>query len=240
MKALTRSLLLLGFALRPTLGQAQSEVRFGGMMISTRQNVLSSGPIVQASASLTGAEFLAQNQSMGFYARYLTGAIGSVSARSQSGELRMAEGRLMIGAQIFSVEAGFALRARSASLGEPRDKLIRGGARSSIPLGPSGFSVSLSVGAYARSDSVPTGGTSGSNDKKFGLVGWEAVTAVIYQAPRRLPFYVMLGYRYERLRSEDKYIPIRREELSGIQLGIGIRHVTGKKAATPPAATPTP
>lgn len=233
MSALTRSLFLLGCALCPTPGQAQSEVRIGGMMISTRQNVLGGGPIVQASSSLTGAEFLARNDALGVYARYLTGAIGNVSARSQSGELRMAEAHAILGAPIFSIEGGLALRARSASLGELRDKLLRGGVRSAIPLGPSGLTVTLSVGAYARSDSIPTG--TGGTNKKLGLVGWEAVSAVIYQAPRRFPFYVILGYRYERVRSEEKYPPIRREELSGIQLGFGLRHVTGKKASKPPA-----
>jgi len=78
---------------------------------------------------------------------YLTGTIGESSFRGPSGALRMVDARVMVGTAAFSGEFGFALRARAGSFAKPRDELVRVGARSSIWLGPSGLSLSLSGAA---------------------------------------------------------------------------------------------
>jgi hypothetical protein len=198
------------------------------MALSSRQNVVGPNGLIHNSGTLTGAEVLARTSGLGLYARYLTGSIGENSFRGPNGGLRMAEARVMIGAPVFSVEGGFALRARSTSLGKPRDELARVGARSSIWLGPSGLSLSLAGSALGRGDKE-------GDHTKWGVVGWEAVTAILYQAPRGLPFYATLGYRYERIRSEAGTPPIQREELSSIVFGIGIRHVKWRKPVPPPS-----
>lgn len=198
-------------------GQA-SEFRLGVIAMSTRQNVLGSSGLIHNSGTLTGVEFLVRGSGPGLYGRYLTGRVGDNSFRGPDGALRMAEARLMIGGGSFSLEGGVVLRARASSLAKPRDTMVRLGARSSIWLGPSGFSLSFAGGALGRADEAQGG-------KKWGLVGWEAMTAILYQAPRNLPVYGMLGYRYERLRSEANAVPVQREELSSIVLGMGVRHV---------------
>jgi len=222
---------LIGVLLAVTPGLAfgqSTEFRFGVIALSTRQNVLGSSGLIHNSGTLTGAEFLVRGSGPGLYGRYLTGGVGENSFRGPSGALRMAEARVMIGSGPFSVEGGVVLRARASSLAKPRDAMIRLGARSSIWLGPSGFSLSLSGGALGRADEAQGG-------KKWGLVGWEATTALFYQAPRKLPFYGMLGYRYERIRSEASAPPVSREELSAIVFGVGVRHVGlgGRKEVQP-------
>jgi hypothetical protein len=224
----------------PQAGAQASEARFGLIALSNRQNVLGTQGLAQSSASITGIEFLARGDAAGIYGRYLTGTLGNQSFRGADGRLRMGELRFMLGPPLFSVEGGYVLRARAGSLSDNRDKLVRLGIRSSTVFGPTGLSLSLTVGAYVRSDSVLNTTTSGTTpDKKFGLVGLEASTGVFYQFPRGIPLFVGLGYRYERIRSEQEYIPVTREELSGVLLTAGVRYMGRKKPkATAPSTTP--
>jgi hypothetical protein len=218
----------LGLCGLPATASAQYlETRVGALVIPTRQNLLNAQGLSHNTGTVSGGEFLLRNDAFGLYGKYLTGTVGTASARSDDGRLRLADLRVMIGAPIFSVEGGYGRRARSGSISDGADNLVRFGARSSVDLGPSGLSLSLSANAVGRSDSVPA--TSGaSTSKKFGVVGWEAATAVLYQH-HRAPVYIMLGYRYERIRSEKEYAPIRREELGGVQIGIGVRYLRPAK-----------
>lgn len=230
MKVSSRALLGLS-ALLPSIGFGQpSEQRFGVMALSARQNVVGPSGFSHSSGTLTGAELLVRGDGPGLYVRYLTGTIGESSFRGPSGALRMVDARVMVGTAAFSGEFGFALRARAGSFAKPRDELVRVGARSSIWLGPSGLSLSLSGAALGRGDTV-------ERSRKWGLVGWEAMSALIYQAPRNLPLYAMLGYRYERIRTESNIPPVGHEELSSIVIGVGVRHVGFRK---PKEVQPTP
>jgi hypothetical protein len=214
----------------PVNAMAQpSEVYVGALALASRQNVVGPAGLIHSSGTLTGAELMARASGIGLYARYLTGSIGENSFRGPSGSLRMGEARLMIGAPIFSVEGGVALRSRSSTLAEPRDELVRAGARSSIWLGPSGLSLSFAASALGRGDKE--GGST-----KWGLVGWEAVTAVMYQAPRGLPLYATLGYRYERIRTESGAPPVQREEISAIIIGGGFRYLFWRRPKPPPGS----
>jgi hypothetical protein len=101
------------------------------------------------------------------------------------------------------------------------------------------LALNLALGAYGRWDSLPdaVNPSRTARDKQFGLVGWDALSSVIYQPPARVPVYVMLGYRYERIESEEGYPPIRREELSGVVLSFGLRRFVRKP---PSGKTPDP
>lgn len=225
MSRVTRIGLLAAMTVVPlTLAAQSGEVRIGGMLLSSRQNVVSGAGLDQASGSISGAEFLVRNEGVGLYGRYLTGKVGELSALGPDGRFRMLDGRLMIGPPVFNLEGGVALRARSGSLAEPRDLLFRAGARSTIWLGPSGFSLTVAASALARSERPEN-----SPNKKLRIVGWEATTAVFYQLPR-LPIYAMLGYRYERLRASEEAAAPGREELSAIVLGAGLRHLSFRRA----------
>jgi hypothetical protein len=206
---------------------AQSEVRLGGQVISARQNLLRPQGILQGTGSLTGIELLAGGSGAGIYARYLTGSVGSASIAGTTGDLRAAEGRLWVGSLVFSIEGGYLFRARAPGLSGPRDNILLGGARSMIALGPSGLSVGLTVTTYVRMDSVESDDPQ-NPERKLDLVGWEATTGVFYQAPRGIPLYASLGYRYERLRTPSGTPPVHREELSGLVLSGGFRKVTKK------------
>ena len=222
----------LGLVMVTSVAHSQAfEARIGAMLLASRQNVLGTAGLDHSSGSIAGAEFLVRNDAVGLYGRYLTGEVGNLSARGTDGRLRMADVRVMFGAPIFSVEAGYTLRTRSGSLAKPRDNLIRGGVRSGVWLGPSGFSLSLSASALARADH-------NGDSKKVAIVGWEGLSALMYQAPKGMPFYLMLGYRYERLRTEEANPPIQREELSSIVVGAGFRHLGFRKRAASTAVTP--
>lgn len=208
----------------PCSAASQStDLRLAGIIMTTRQTVHDGEEVYRASAPLTGAEILLWPGGIGLYGRYLTGTLGDHSARGPDGGLHQAEGRIILGAPVFSVEGGFTRRVRGGRrLSDPGDNLIRAGVRSLLALGPSGLSVSLQAGAYGRNDSVPS---TGEARKKLSVVGWEAATGLVYQAPHGLPFFVTVGYRFERIRSEADYLPVHREELSGLVFSAGLRHL---------------
>lgn len=218
--------------LAPSVSQAQkSEFRLGGMFLGTKLNAVGVGP-TGISSTVTGVEAMAQGDGMGLYGRYLSGDFSS-SAGAAAGQVRSMEVRLMIGPPVFSVQAGYVRRDRTNPLSSQTDNLLLAGGRSSVRFGPSGLTLNLSLGAYVRSDSVPEPGSS-SPGTKVGVVGWEAMSGVVYQMPRGIPFYFQLGYRFERMRSEAGYPPVRKEELTSLVFGVGLRHLKFSKPAEAP------
>jgi hypothetical protein len=221
-----RAALCLGLLVVPVGALAQtSDFRLAGLIMPTRQNLFTGQETYSTSAVLTGVEGQLWSGGIGLYGRYLSGTLGDRSARGPDGQLRMAEGRLLLGAPLFSIEAGYARRVRGGGLGDAGDNLFRVGLRSVVALGPGGFSLTFHAGAYGRSDSVRGNAPASSLRKELGVVGWEAGTGLIYQAPSGLPLYLMAGYRFERVRSELGFPPIQREELSGLVLGGGLRYL---------------
>lgn len=233
----SRVLLLAAFADAAALTAQDNEVRLGLFTTSARRNVLADGVVGKGGGSPKGAEFFLRSTGGGLYLRYLTAEFDARGGVGGAGPLRQADARVLLGPQVFNVEAGYSRRARSSQLKESGDStgedLIRLGGRSTVALGPSGFSIVLAAAAYARSDKKAQ-----ADDffTSLRVVGWDAETGVLYQAPRRLPFFALLGYRYERLRGPEVsdldpnspgFVVRRREELSGIVLSAGIRHLFG-------------
>jgi hypothetical protein len=229
-QALSCVVLLL---LAPAVSHAQkSEFRLGGLFLGMRLNAIGGTPPTGLSSTVSGVEGMAQGDGVGLYGRYLNGSFSS-SAGAAAGQVRSMEVRLIIGPPVFSLQAGYVRRDRTSPLSSQTDNLLLTGGRSSVRFGPSGLTLNLSLGAYVRSDSAPEPGSS-SSGTKVGVVGWEAMSAVVYQAPRGIPLYFQLGYRFERIRSEEGYPPVRKEELSSIVFGVGLRHLAFRKPAEPP------
>jgi hypothetical protein len=122
MTRLASALLSFGLALLPSVSWAQTtEQRIGVMLLASRQNVLGTAGLDHSSGTITGAEFLVRNEGAGLYGRYLTGEVGTLSARGPDGHLRMADMRILLGPPVFNIEGGYTIRTRASSLAKPRD-----------------------------------------------------------------------------------------------------------------------
>jgi len=218
--------------LLPSSLVAQSgEYRLGVFLRSSDRNMQIAPNVGRGSATLRGAELLVRNDVAALFASYSTGEFSATSGIGGDGPVREARALVGLGPPELTLEGGYYRRARGSSLSEQSENLIQLGARSTLNLGPSGFVISLAAATFVRSDS-----TLGSSNE-LRPVGWIAETGLLYQAPRGLPFYASLGYRYERIRSNRNVTPVRHEELSAIVFGVGLRFVPRIKEP-PPAATP--
>lgn len=229
--------LTIGALLLPISLMAQgSEYRLGLSLRSSDRNLHTAPSLGSASATLRGAELLLRNDGVALGASYYTGDFGATSGTGGTGPLREARVFLGFGPRALTVEGGYYRRARGSSLSEQSENMVHVGARSTINLGPSGFVISFGAGTVIRSDST-TASTSSSSRSGLRPVGWNAETALLFQAPRGLPFYATLGYRYERINSNHNITPISHEELSAVVFGVGLRFMS-KKKEVPEAAMP--
>lgn len=216
-------LLVVAVVLAPSGASAQGgveeiqkgEFRIGLSVMPARRVSLGTGSAaVTTSTSLTGFDLFARTDGIGVYARSVTGTF-TPAGDAASGAFVLREAGLLIGGPTLSVQGGVIRRTTSA-LNDPTDRTFwRGGARSFWQIGSSGLQVTLNAGV--RFGKAPDG--TGESVKFLGVDG-EA--SAIFQAPRRLPFYLLAGWRYERL--DDLWGPTPRyEELSGPMFGIGFR-----------------
>lgn len=211
----------------PAHGQ-DGEFMVGGVTQSTWRSMrtVSEGGGTQfnrVQSSLRGGEVMLRGGGAGIYLRYLSGDFGGQGSGNAGGELSLGDARLLLGPRVFSLEFGYQRREYGEASGLTPLNLWRGGARFHLDLGPSGLGVFMAGSAVFRieDDQEPSGS---SFLGEVSLAGSEAETGLIYQAPRGLPFFARLGYRYARL---DEPGPdgtgLREESLSGVVLSAGFR-----------------
>lgn len=199
----------------------RSEVRLGGTLFNARRNVALDSIPTHMSGSSAGAEFVARGKDGGIMLRYSQVNYSPAPATVGYSNLAVADGRVFLGPQAFAVEAGFMRRATSTKLlQDPAENLALVGARSVIDLGPSGFTISFAGQAVGRVDKDSV--VRGTPRERVRVAGWSLETGLIYQAPRKLPFFGMLGYRFERFK-RPTFEGSTREETSSVILAAGVR-----------------
>lgn len=232
MRAYRRLHLGIAILLLPAGVAAQdAEYRLGVFLRASDRNLQAAQSLGRSSATLRGAELFLRNDVVALSASYATGDFGVTSTPGAGGPLREGRATLGLGPHILTLEGGYYRRARGTSLSEQAENLVHLGARSTIRMGPSGLVISLAAAAVLRNDSAATG--SGASSSGMRPVGWTAETGLLYQAPRGMPFFASLGYRYERLRSNRNLTPVSHEELSAVVFGIGLRLVPRRREAPP-------
>ena len=214
-----------------TAATAQNfEIRVGGLAMNTRRHIeIGSGNIAQNSGTVTGAEFMLRGLGAGLSAHYAQGTFRPAASVTGYSDFRAADVRLLLGPRPFTVELGYARRALSSKLlDDPGEYLATVGVRSQIDLGPAGFSIMVAGTVLGRiaADTASTGSLA-TPSKKVGIGGLAAETGVLYQAPRHLPLFGFLGYRYERFKTRVTAAsnPGRREEMGGVVLEFGLRYI---------------
>ena len=209
-----------------TLVAQKTEIRFGGTILGTQRNVaLDSSNISRLSGTSSGGEFVARGSGGGIMLRYAHAGFPNAASGTTQKDLTVADGRVFLGPQAFAVELGYMRRSQSSGLfNDPGEHLALLGARSVVSLGPSGFAVSFAGQAIGRleKDTATVRGTGSSGKAK--VAGWTLETRLLYQAPRRLPFFAMIGYRFERFRHKKLEGGLS-EESSGVLIGAGLRLV---------------
>lgn len=230
-----RSLLLLSCI--PSILVAQGgEYRLGLSLASTRRNMMPNpGSLGRGSATMKGVDLVLRSDLAGLFANYTSAEFGSSAGTGADGPVKSAVVGVGIGPRIWTIEGSFYRRSRGSTLSDGAENMWTLGAHSTIDLGPSGFTASLAARAIARNDSI-SGGSTNTLDHEFRIVGWLAETEVLYQAPSRIPLFVSLGYRFERVASNRNVVPMRREELSGIVFRLGVRHLSRGRPKPEPAA----
>ncbi len=179
-----------------------------------RYSAIDGGGTANGSMTLSGFEVFARTTTIGVYGRTISGT-SSVNSQGLHGHFQMQEARIFLGDPQFSPEFGIIRRTTSAADPDSIRTFYRAGLRVQWEIGNSGIQVTLNGGAYFGKAQVADSG-----DVK--ILGASAEGTVLYQAPRKLPFYVLAGWRYERF---DDYalVPQRSEENSGPFFGIGLR-----------------
>jgi hypothetical protein len=221
----TSAAIVVSVGLAGSVAAQENELRLGAMSIGTRRNIMvDSQSFARTNGTQTGAEFVFRGRGVGLAFRYAKGNYSPGVSISGYRNLAVAEGRLLMGPRPFTVELGYSRRSRETALfGDEGDHLVLGGARSHIDLGPSGFAVVVAGGAMVRVASDTVDAVTSST--KVGVAGWTLETGLLYQAPRNLPFFGLIGYRFERFKTGVRSGGLGgiREELSGIVLQAGIR-----------------
>lgn len=191
------------------------EARLGGTFVNAhRQSALAGGGAVNGTMSLTGLELFARTTAIGIYGRTLSGT-SNVVGQGLGGHFQLKEVRVVIGGTSFSPEFGLLRRSTSTADSDSVRTFYRGGLRLQWEIGNSGLQVTLNGGAYFGLNRAPDG-------DKLKYVGPTFEGTLLYQAPRRLPFYALAGWRYERF--DDYALATQRsEENSGPFFGLGIR-----------------
>jgi hypothetical protein len=165
--------------------------------------------VVQVSENLKGGELLWRGKGAGIFLRAYSGSYAPTLS-----DLLELDARLLVGPRPFTMEFGYGQRGPDFSF--PADSGLRygrGGVRSTWVLGTSGFQTSFGGGVYISPDS--------SDSDKLKVSGWDAETSVVYQVPRGIPLYALLGFRFERISSA--FGEGKGEEISGVLIGVGLR-----------------
>ena len=130
----------------------------------------------------------------------------------------------MLGSTGLSVEGGVMRRTATSEVspGTPKEQTMwRGGARSQWDIGGSGIQVTLNAGGRFTN-------VKGVKDKTLKFLGFDAEATLLAQAPKNLPIYALVGWRYERF--DDPWATtVRTEEVTGPFFGIGVRFAVKPK-----------
>ena len=202
----------------PPVESYKGEARIG-LVISTsnRVSVFAGAAAPQGTGTVSGAELYARASNVGIYVRSLSGAF-TQSAQAAGKSFTLQEARLMIGSPMLSIEGGALRRTATSdvSVGTSTKQTVwRAGARSQWGIGGSRLQVTLAAGGRFANIKGPT-------TKALKFLGYDAEATLLAQAPKKLPMYAAIGWRYERF--DDPWGPtLRTEEQSGPFFGIGIR-----------------
>lgn len=202
----------------PPVESYKGEARLGLVASSAQRTSVAGGATAPTgSGTISGVELHVRASNIGIYVRSLSGDFNQ-SAQVAGKSYSLQDARLMIGSSGLSIEGGV-LRRLASSDADPlttkKQLLYRAGARSQWGIGGSRLMVTLAAGG--RFANVKTG-----SSKAMKFLGFDAEGSLLGQAPKNLPLYAIIGWRYERF--DDPWgASLRVEEQAGPFLGIGIR-----------------
>jgi hypothetical protein len=175
------------------------------------------GPVSISSASLTGGEFWALDGSggAGIMVRYASGTLDGAASSLSSGKLEYLDGRVLLGERKLALILGYTMRTQAYG-GEDRSfNLPRAGIQGGYHFAGSGV-VLRAAGSYLRT-------VKRADSDSLEADGIEGETAFLF-VPPRVPFYVELGYRRELFNLKKAKNVVRREEVGGVMLSIGMQY----------------
>ena len=216
------SAILCGLLMAPSasaLGQTDRfEIRAGALISlgSSRRATLATFT-GEGSGTQTGGVISVQwRDYVAVVGRVFGGTFTPDSGTSAIGEVNNGNVDFVAGHPLLSARVGYGRRTFAGAFGRSSWNFARLGARSTIPLGPEGLTISLSGTIYVDVTGVDEAGD-GS--------GREAEAHLIYPPPQVPLFYFNLGYRYEQFATDipPPFGGSRPEEIGGIVVGAGLR-----------------
>jgi hypothetical protein len=193
------------------------EIRFALMSDGiTRAMAVETSPSFKRSTRLNGVEFLARStKSGGVQLRYVKGDLGGPTSDASSGPLEYVDGRVFIGPRKFAVALGYLGRSQNFNQAKRRFDLARGGLNMTYHFDGAGVGFNF-AGSYLRT-------VTKTKADSLEAEGFEGETGVLYAVPK-LPVFLQLGYRRELFRIFKESDTIRREEVSGVLLSLGLQY----------------
>lgn len=188
------------------------EFRVGGLGLMSTRNAVFESAVGTSSAIVGGGEGDLWWRNVGIGVRVFGGDFAADSGTQAVGKVANGDLAVQVGIRELSAEVGYGLRALTGAFRTTRWSFIKVGARSSIPLGASGFRGTMSFGVYTGVSQAE--GTGDGSGKVFE-------TGIVY-APRRAPVYLRVGYRFEQF-TANTASEVRPEEIAGIVVAGGVR-----------------
>lgn len=183
------------------------DFRIAGLGMASKNAADNTGTATSSDGTLGGFDVMLRLSGIGFGLRTQSGKFGSAGS-----QLALGEARLLLGSPAFSLEGAYIRRAHSGPLGTRSAAAVRAGARIELDVGATGLTVLANGGLYINAIGLPGQGK---------VSGWMVETGLRFQ-PRRLPLFVMLGYRSDAF-SEAIATGTRTDNLGGVLLGGGVR-----------------
>jgi hypothetical protein len=193
------------------------EIRFGVVTDGvTRAMSLGESPSFKRSTRLNGVEFLARSvNSGGVQLKYMKGELDGALTDDSAGPLEYVDGRFLIGGRKFAAALGYLGRTQNLNEEKRRFDMGRGGVQMTYQFEGAGIGFNF-AGSYLRT-------VKKTKADSLEAEGFEGETSVLYSVPR-LPVYVQLGYRRELFRLFKDDATLRREEVSGVLLSLGVQY----------------
>lgn len=183
------------------------ELRIGALGQSSVRNAAVASDVSAATGTMTGAELFASMGGAGLRVRVSSGAF-TEDGGGALGDVVLGEASLFLGSREIALEGGVGRRAFAGNRSTLVANYSRAGLAVTVPVGSSGFE-----GRVIGAGIIPLG-------SDLEVTGFELETGLFW-FPKRLPVYVTLGYRYDRvtLVSDTSERP---EELGSAIVGIGL------------------
>lgn len=193
------------------------EIRFALLSDGiTRAMAVDENPSFKRSTRLNGVEFVARStKSGGVQLRYVKGQLDGPLSDASSGPLEYVDGRVFIGPRKFAVGLGYLGRSQNFNQTKRRFDLARGGLNMTYHFDGAGLGFNF-AGSYLRT-------VTKTKADSLEAEGFEGETGVLYAVPR-LPVFLQLGYRRELFRIFKEDATLRREEVSGVLLSLGVQY----------------